>query len=366
MNTPEQIAQFFDIEGRPASIAPTGNGHINDTFRVTTDIGGSYILQRINHSIFTDVELLQDNIAYITGHIRSILVSRGEKEIDRKVITLIPALGGGLFHFDGAGYWRMMLEIKNSVSHDSLSPALAEATGAAFGDFQKMLSSACESRIRPSIENFHNIALRVQQLRDAMVADPKGRKKGVEDMCAALLGRADDMLFADRLHAAGLLKKRIVHCDTKVNNVLFDRHSGEFLCVIDLDTTMPGYVLSDYGDFIRTAGCTAAEDEPDVSKIGFAEDIFESFTDGYLRSAAPFLSECETENLAAGAALMTYMQTVRFLTDYIAGDTYYKTAYPEHNLVRARAQYAHLKGIENRLPQMRLYINERMKKPIQQ
>ena len=360
MNTPQSIARLFDIEGTVRSIAPIGNGHINDTLEVSTECA-SYILQRINHAIFTDVELLQRNAVRITEHIRGILRQRGEKEIDRKVLTVVPTLDGKTYHFDGQNYWRMMLKIDNSVSYDTLTPQLAHATGVAFGDFQKMLSSMPEGSLSPTIENFHNIAFRITQLRDAMLADPKGRADEVREFAGQLLSLSDDMLFAERLYADGLMPKRITHCDTKVNNVLFDCDSGELLCVIDLDTTMPGYVLADYGDFIRTAGCTAAEDEPDTSEIGFAEDIFESFTAGYLSSAARFLTPCETDTLARGAALMTYMQAVRFLTDYIAGDTYYKIAYPEHNLVRARAQYAHLKGIEERLPQMQRFIDKCLK-----
>lgn len=360
MKQPELIAPLFKIDGTVLGIAPIGNGHINDTLRVATD-RSSYILQRINHTIFRDVALLQQNTVSITQHIRNILSQRGERDIDRKVLTVVETLDGGTYHFDGENYWRMMLEIGNSVSHDTLSPRLAHATGAAFGDFQKMLSSMPDGSVAPTIKNFHNIAFRLAQLRDAVKNDPVGRASDVKELTEALLGRSEQMLFAERLNAEGLMPKRITHCDTKVNNVLFDRDSGELLCVIDLDTTMPGYVLADYGDFIRTAGCTAAEDEPDTSKIGFAQDIFESFTEGYLLSAAEFLSACETENLARGAALMTYMQAVRFLTDYIAGDTYYKTAYTEHNLVRTRAQYAHLTGIEKRLPEMQRFINNTLK-----
>ena len=356
MKQAELIAPLFEIEGSVRSIAPIGNGHINDTLRVATD-RTSYILQRINHSIFGDVALLQQNTVRITEHIRGILRQRGEKDIDRKVLTVVPTKDGKTFVKDGENYWRMTLEIGNSTSYDTLTPPLAKATGAAFGDFQKMLSSIPEGSIGATIENFHNIAFRIGQLNDALKSDPAGRAAGVRELSEALLSRSGQMLFAERLNAQGLMPKRITHCDTKVNNVLFDRDSGELLCVIDLDTTMPGYVLADYGDFIRTAGCTAAEDEPDTSKIGFAQDIFESFTEGYLCSAAEFLTECEKDNLARGAALMTYMQAVRFLTDYIAGVTYYKIAYPEHNLVRARAQYAHLLGIESRLPEMQRFID---------
>lgn len=353
-----QIASLFDIEGTVRDVRPLGNGHINDTMEVVTDSPKSYVLQRINHCIFPDVELLQRNIVRITEHIRGILTERGTADVDRHVLTVIPTRDGAAYCFDGENYWRMMLKIENSVSYSSVSSELAFRTGQAFGDFQKMLSSLPGEPLGATIENFHNIEFRIGQLRDAIASDPKGRAAEIKDLCGALLSRSESMCFADRLNAEGVLPKRITHCDTKVDNILFDKDSGELLCVIDLDTTMPGYVLSDYGDFLRTAGCTAAEDEPDVNKIGLDFEIFKRFTEGYLDSAAEFLVRGEADNLATGAAIMTYMQAVRFLTDYIAGDTYYKIAYPEHNLVRARTQYAHLLSIEENLPEMRRYINE--------
>lgn len=198
--------------------------------------------------------------------------------------------------------------------------------------------------------------LRIRQLRDAVAADPVGRAASVAGILADIERRADAMCFAERLHRKGVLPKRVCHCDTKVNNMLFDSSTGEVLCVIDLDTVMPSYIFSDVGDFLRTAANTVAEDDPALEKVEFRMDIFKAFMAGYLDSAGVFLTSKELELLPEGAAMFPYMQAVRFLADYINGDTYYKTSYPEHNLVRTRNQMRLLECIEAVIPQMREYI----------
>lgn len=200
---------------------------------------------------------------------------------------------------------------------------------------------------------------RLRQLREAIEADAAGRLDSVRDIADDLLRRADTMCRAEQLHRQGLLPKRVCHCDTKVNNMMFDRQ-GHVLCVIDLDTVMPSYVFSDYGDFLRTAANTGAEDDPDLSRVNFNMDIFRAFTEGYLSSARGFLTPVEIENLPYAAALFPYMQAVRFFADYLNGDTYYKTAYPEHNLVRTRAQIKLLESVEQNMPEMTEFIARQM------
>ena len=201
---------------------------------------------------------------------------------------------------------------------------------------------------------------RLKQLREAVAADPKGRVAEVELYLDEIERRADEMCKAERLHREGKLPKRVCHCDTKVNNMMFDE-DGSVLCVIDLDTVMPSFIFSDYGDFLRSAANTGSEDDRDLDNVNFNLDIFCAFTSGYLQSAHSFLLPIEVENLPYAAALFPYMQCVRFLTDYINGDTYYKIQYPEHNLVRTRAQFKLLQSVEEHTPEMKKYIAECLK-----
>ena len=339
-----KIAGQFDIEGTVSGIAPVGNGLINDTYSVTTAETNTpdYILQRINHQRVTD-------------HIRAKLEASGESDIDRKALKLVPAKDGKLYHFDGENYWRMTVMIPRSVTHETMTPALAEQTGMAFGNFQSQLSDLPEGALGETIPNFHNIEFRVEGFKESIARDSAGRLKDVQKLVEEILERAEVMCKAQQLYRAGKLPKRVTHCDTKVNNLLFDEQ-GKPLCVIDLDTTMPGFVLSDFGDFIRTGANTGAEDDPDLDNVSVNMDIFRAFSKGYIRSAGSFLTPTERELLPFGAKMLTYMQTVRFLTDYLDGDTYYKIKFPEHNLQRSYAQFKLLQSIEAHEQEMSDYI----------
>jgi len=221
---------------------------------------------------------------------------------------------------------------------------LAYEAGKAFGEFQNYLSDIPE-KIGETIPNFHNMEFRLKQFQEALANDAAGRVAANREIIKEIEDRAEDMCKAERFGREGKLPKRINHCDTKVNNVLFD-DNGRILCVVDLDTVMPGYVLSDFGDFIRTGANTGAEDDADLNKISVNLDIFESYARGYAKTAKNFLLPIEIENLPFGAKLLTYMQTVRFFTDYLNGDTYYKIHFPEHNLQRTKAQLKLLKDLE--------------------
>ena len=346
----KEILRRFGIESDSLSITPTGNGHINDTFRVSApDLPGSgYILQRINHNVFTDVDTLQRNIETVTDHLRRKLEKGGEKDIDRKVIRLIPdRKTGKTYLFDGDSYWRVELLIDNAETRETVTPENARHAGEAFGRFQEMLSDLPVA-LQESIPDFHNMELRLSQLREAAEADRVGRRASVEK-------RSSHACLAERLSREGRLPKRVCHCDTKINNMLFDR-DGEVLCVIDLDTVMPSFVFSDYGDFLRTAANKGDEDDRDLSRVEWDMDIFKAFTEGYLASAAGFLTDVEIANLPYAAERFAYMQTVRFLADYLNGDVYYKTDYPEHNLVRSKAQFKLLQEVEAHLPEMEAFI----------
>ena len=355
----QSITSQFATEGTITEIRPLGNGLINDTYRVNTAEADApdYVLQHINHHIFTDVDALQHNIMAVTGHIRRKLTEARADDIDRRVLTFIPLRSDKsiTYFFDGSDYWRMMLFIPEAETFEAVTPDSSHSAGEAFGRFQAMLVDIPD-RLTETIPDFHNMEFRLQQLHEALEADTAGRLDSVRDIADDLLRRADDMCRAEQLHRQGLLPKRICHCDTKVNNMMFDRQ-GNVLCVIDLDTVMPSYVFSDYGDFLRTGANTVAEDCPDLDKVSFRMDIFRAFTEGYLRSAGQFLTDIEVENLPYAAALFPYMQAVRFFTDYINGDTYYKISYPDHNLVRTRNQIRLLESVEAHTPEMTAFIN---------
>lgn len=352
------IAQF-QINDKIADAVPFGNGHINDTLKVTTEDGEiKYILQKINHHIFTNVEMLQNNIQEVTSHIRKKLEEKGEADIDRKVLTFLPTKEGKPFYFDGENYWRIALFIPNSVSYEEVTPALSYEAGKAFGEFQSMLADIPEGTLGETIPNFHNMEFRLMQLNEAIAADAAGRLESVSDLVEELNNRSYNMCIQERLYRDGILKKRINHCDTKVNNIMFDKETDKVLCVIDLDTVMPGFVLSDIGDFIRTAANTGAEDDKNLDNVNVNLEIFQAYTKGYMETAKAFLTPTEIKLLPYGGRLLTYMQTVRFLTDYINGDVYYKTEYPEHNLVRSKAQFKLLQSLEANQEEMEGFMDQ--------
>ena len=348
MNNPQQIAQEFAIQGKISDVKPLGNGLINDTFRVYTDGPDDYVLQRINNAIFKDVDLLQHNIECATAHIR------------RKggfTLTFLPCKATGKTYWtDGETYWRVSVFIRDSYTYDTVNPEYSYYAGKAFGQFETMLSDIPDT-LGETIPDFHNMELRARQLREAVQANPAGRmaQPEVQAILKDLLQYEEEMCQAERWHREGKLPKRICHCDTKVNNMLFDK-DGNVLCVIDLDTLMPSFVFSDFGDFMRTAASTVAEDDPAVEKVSFKMDIFEAFTKGYLEGAT-FLTPIEKENLPYAACLFPYMQAVRFFADYINGDTYYKIQYPEHNLVRTRNQVALFHAAYAKKSAMKAYID---------
>lgn len=361
MENLNDIVARFDIEGSAADIRPLGEGLINDTYRVTNATEGcpDYVLQRINHHIFTDVEGLQRNIEAVTRHLRKKLEAAGAADIDRRVLTFVPLADGSgkTYYFDGESYWRISRFIPDAYTFNTVDPHYSRMAGEAFGRFQSDLTDIPDTLVE-TIPDFHNMELRLRQLREAIEADPAGRLAEVQPIVDDLLRRGEEMTAAERLHREGRLPKRVCHCDTKVNNMMFDA-DGNVLCVIDLDTVMPSFIFSDFGDFLRTAANTVAEDSPELDKIAFRTDIFEAFTEGYLQSAASFITPLEKEMLPYAAALFPYMQAVRFLTDYINGDTYYKTAYKEHNLVRTRNQVRLLECIEALTPQLRDFVASR-------
>ena len=352
------IVDQFAISGTVAEIRPLGEGLINDTLLVKTaqTEAPDYVLQRVNTNVFPDVDMLMNNIRTVTGHIRQKLQARGESDIDRKVLTFVPLKADAtkLYTTVDGEPWRLMVFINDAVTKQAVNPESSEAAGEAFGDFQAMLADI-PVQLGETIKDFHNMEFRLQQLKEVIAADPVDRVKTVQPMIDELLGYADEMTAAERLGREGKLPKRICHCDTKVNNMMFDKND-QVLCVIDLDTVMPNFIFSDYGDFLRTAANFTAEDDPDMSKVGFNMEIFKAFTRGYLRSAKSFLTPLEKEMLPYAATLFPYMQSVRFLWDYLSGDKYWKCKYPEHNLDRARNQLQLFRSALAAKPEMAAFI----------
>lgn len=359
--TKEQLVDIlgqFQLAEKVVAAEPFGNGHINDTLKVTNEKGEiKYVLQRINHLIFRNVDMLQNNIHTVTSHIRKKLEEKGEIDIDRKVLTFLPTKDGKLYFFDGDSYWRVCLFIPCSQSFEEVNPELSYEAGKAFGDFQSMLADLPEGSLGETIPNFHNMEFRLQQFHEAVEANAAGRLDEVRDLVNEVEKRAKAMCIQEDLFREGKLKKRTNHCDTKVNNIMFDEN-GKVLCVIDLDTVMPGFVLSDIGDFIRTGTNTGAEDDENLDNVNVNMDIFKAYTRGYMETAKAFLTPQEITLLPYGGRLLTYMQTVRFLTDYINGDTYYKIHSPKHNLVRTKAQFKLLQSLEENAAEMDNFMKE--------
>lgn len=353
------IANQFAIEGTVIEVKPLGNGLINTTYQVVTEGDApDYVLQDVNNAVFTDVDMLMDNIMSITSHIRKKLEEAHAEDIDRKVLHFIPSKEGKYYYVFQNKYWRVMSYIPDTVSKSTLTPDTAEVVGRTFGDFQSMLSDI-PVKLGETIKDFHNIEFRLQQLKDAVEADAMGRLAETRYLVDEIMKRSEYMCLGERLFREGKLPKRVCHCDTKVDNILFDK-DGNVLCVIDLDTSMPSFIFSDYGDFLRSAANTMPEDSPEYDKIQFRMDIFKSFTKGYLSTASSFLTSVEIENLPYAATLFPYMQLVRFYADYLNGDTYFKVKYPEHNLVRATNQLTLLQRAEERILEMEQFIREQL------
>lgn len=360
MNELFAIAGHFIDPNTIEDIMPLGNGLINDTYKimVKSEAKPKYVLQRINNAVFTDVDMLQNNIEAVTNHIRKKYESQGIADINRRVLHFLKADTGKTYTLENDKYWRVMDFIADSYTYEAVTPEYAYYAGRSFGDFESLLTDL-ETPIGEIIPNFHNIEFRLKQLDEAIAEDKVGRMNDpeVQAYVDKIKAVADEMCLGERLYREGKLPKRICHCDTKVNNMLFDK-DGNVLCIIDLDTIMPSFVFSDFGDFLRSAANTGAEDDPDLDHIHFNMEVFKAFAKGYLEGTQSFLLPIEKENLPYAATLFPYMQAVRFFADYINGDTYYKIRYPEHNLVRTRAQWKLYEEATAALPEMKAVLEE--------
>jgi len=354
----KEIIKQFALANEVGEPRPLKVGIINDSYILPALHEGekSYFLQRINHHIFTNIDGLQRNIAVVTDHIREKLAEAGADNIENRVLRLVKTCDGQLYYRTPEGdVWRVYVLIENGRSEERVTPESAYLAGKAFGDFQNQLADLPFDALCESIPNFHNIEFRLMQLHDAIREDKAGRVDGCRDIINFLAHREEEMCLAERLFREGKLPKHINHCDTKVNNMMFDAE-GKPLCIVDLDTVMPGFVCSDFGDFMRTAANKGLEDDPVLDNVKVDLHVFAAYTKGYLEKAT-FLTDLERSLLPYGCRLLSYMQTVRFFTDYLNGDTYYKIQYPEHNLVRTRAQLRLLEEQERMKPAMEAIVS---------
>ncbi len=357
------VARSFAIEGELTTSEPFAGGHINDSYRLTwrTARGSArYVLQRINTGVFRDPVSLMENIARVTTHIRARLQAREESDVDRRALTFVPARDGAFLQRDEAGaYWRLCRFIEHARAFETItSHKHAEQAARAFGEFQDLLADLPPPRLHETIPDFHNTVLRFAALDHASAADVCGRAALARPEIDAALARRDLARVLLDLQRAGEISERIVHNDAKITNVLLDATSGQALCVVDLDTVMPGLSLYDFGDMVRTMTSPAGEDERDLSLVEVQPPLFAAVARGYLATAGSFLDPVERAHLVTAGKVITLEQGVRFLTDYLGGDTYYKTQRPQQNLERCRTQLKLLDSLERHEAVLRDYCCE--------
>ena len=360
------IVSLFETVGKVKEVRPLGPGFINDTLIVKCVDGDAevrYILQRKNHNVFPDVPGMMNNIVMVTAHIKAKVEAAGGDPM-REVLTVVERRQeslteeektlpySNLYYKDADGnFWAMCTFIEGSVTYEKAdTPVLAYKGGQGIGKFQAQLADF-NVPLSETIKGFHNIRWRFQQWEEALKKDAAGRVKDLAEEISWIESRKEEMLAFWSLVENGTIPMRVTHNDTKISNILFDE-AGEVLCVIDLDTCMSSTSLNDFGDAIRSYTNTGAEDDRDLSKVSMSLEMFKAYAEGYLSERKASMTESEIEWLAFSARYITFEQVLRFLMDYIDGDTYYKTNAPDHNLVRTHAQYKLLQSMEEQYPQM--------------
>lgn len=364
MSEPKDLSQLFtqfQIDATYQSAEPYGSGHINDTYLVKTQEPDhfDYIFQRINHTIFKDVPALMENIARVCAHLRSKLQAIPGANPDRETLTVIPTKAGQSYFVDEENcYWRVYIFLDETNSYDQVpNPEVAFEGGRAFGRFQCLLADLPEPPLNETIVHFHDVDYRLDLFLDAMRKDPKGRAASVGTEIEFVHARFEEMRTLNKLGAKDDIPFRVTHNDTKFNNVLLDKND-KGMCVIDLDTVMPGFVHYDFGDAIRIAGNKAAEDETDHRQIGIDMGLFEGFTKGFLAEVGGTLNQVEIDHLVFATKFMPFIIGLRFLTDYLDGDHYFKIKHEQHNLDRARCQFNLVRSIEENSAQMQAIVED--------
>ena len=351
-----QILAAYVLPGTVADVARHGKGHINDTFCVVckTPEGGTarFILQRLSQAAFPHPEEVMENFVGITSYLRREILAEGGDPL-RETLSLVKTGDGADFVTDAEGRaWRLMPFIENAECYQSATPELFAASGRAFGRFQYMLRDYPARTLHETIPHFHDTEVRFDQFIAALEADKLNRAEGVSPEIQFILRRKADCGVALRALREGKLPLRVTHNDTKLNNILIDRDTHEGICIIDLDTTMPGLSINDFGDSVRFGANHCLEDEQDLTKVNFDISLYEVFTRGFLEGARGSLTPAELEYLPWGARLMTLECGIRFLTDYLDGDHYFHVSHPLQNLDRARTQLKLVKDMEEQFDAM--------------
>lgn len=350
MSTEIGISDILAAYGIESDVAPFGNGHINDTYIVN-----DFVVQRINTSVFANYKGLMNNIELVTEYLKKKIVAAGG-DPERETLTVVKTKCGKPYIKTDLGVFRVYKLVKDATSYDTVTPELFYEAGKGFGRFQTMLSDFPPEELVETIPNFHNTRSRFEAFKTALAADPLGRAADVRDEIAFVLEREKDVDIVTDAIEKGILPLRVTHNDTKLNNVLIDNESGKAICVIDLDTIMPGSLLYDYGDALRYGAATAAEDEKDLSKVGFDLERFEAFTKGFVEGIEGKCTKEEVELFPFSIKLMTLECGIRFLTDHLLGDTYFKIAREGHNLDRARTQFKIVSEVEHLDEQMKSIV----------
>ena len=358
----EFLCERFRFEGTVTETIQFGSGHINDTFRVTTQTAEKerhYILQRINNSIFAHPEQVMENVVGVTNFLQKKICKCGGNP-ERETLNIVLTKDGQSFYkMPDGNVWRAYLFIENATAYDQVpNEDIFYQSAYAFGHFQRMLADYPAYQLFVTIPDFHNTVKRFSYFQSTIKENASGRLKNALDEVGFLLDNENiSYILLDR-QEDGRLPLRVTHNDTKLNNVMIDNDTGKAICVIDLDTVMPGLSATDFGDAIRFGASTASEDEKDLRKVNFDLHLYEVYAKGFLAGCEGALTCAEIEMLPYGALVITYEQALRFLSDYIAGDVYYKVAYPEHNLVRARTQIKLVQQMQANFRQMQDIISK--------
>ncbi len=347
----ESIMNHFQIVGDCVEISTIGIGHINDTYAVTveTDDGACrYVAQRINHHVFKNPLEVMANIERVTTHIRNKLVQRGEPDIDRRVLSLVPATDGRTYYSDSeSNVWRVYTYIERARTYPAATTEKQAYEAAyAFGDFLAMLQDMPGPRLYETIADFHNTPKRFANFETALAKNVRDRAESARDEIDFAFARKHIVDKLSTLHAAGEIPERITHNDTKFNNVMFDNDTGRAVCIVDLDTVMQGLAILDFGDMVRSGAITVDEDQPDITRVDMQMPVFEALAHGYLDAAGKIMTKTEQELMPFAAKLITFETGLRFLTDYLEGDTYFKVEHDRHNLDRCGTQFKLVESIE--------------------
>ena len=345
----KKIVSHFQFGEAVASVEPYGNGHINDTYLVEAENGQRLILQRMNHTVFKNPVELMENIQNVTLYLRKKILENGGDPM-RETLNVVPSEDGKAYYMDDEGeYWRIYYYIPDAFCYDQAdTPELFAASGLAFGNFQRLLADYPAETLHETIEKFHDTRARFARFLEVVEADPCGRAAFVQKEIQFVLDHEDVANVFAKMQDAGGLPLRVTHNDTKLNNIMMDKKTGKGICVIDLDTVMPGLAMNDFGDSIRFGASTAEEDERDLSKVSCDMEYFQAYAEAFIRGCGGKLTEKEISLLPMGAKVMTFECGMRFLTDYLEGDVYFKIHRENHNLDRCRTQFKLVEDMEHK------------------